>query len=105
MTIDLTPALTELVSIEGEDIVIRITPDALKFGTEHCPLFERWSDATGAFVAVTVTDAAAWRDAVVRALRREQEDGTTPVHLLLDQAVFHAFEMGEDGIDAEGVSP
>jgi len=92
-----------LVSIEGGDIVIRITPQALKFGTENCPLIQEWSGTFATYRKVTVTDIAAWRDAIIRELRREQEDGTTPVHLLLDRAVAKAFEGGEEGVDEEVV--
>jgi hypothetical protein len=89
----------ELVAIEGDDIVIRITAAALTFGTEHCPLLE--TQQRDSFRRVRVTDLAAWRAAVVRALRRESENGDTPVHLLLDNAVFYAAEHGEEGISID----
>lgn len=95
----------ELVSLEGEDIVIRITPDALKFATEQGPALEEWNDDTGALRKVEVTDIAVWRAELISALRHEQENGDTPVHLLLDAAVRAAVEDGAEGIAIEGVLP
>jgi hypothetical protein len=46
---------------------------------------------------------ALWRDAIVRALRREEENGDTPVHLLLDAALEHAADQGEEGISIEEI--
>lgn len=94
----------ELVHLEGDDIVIRITPAALKFASENGVLCT-FSTYTNAFRRVTVTDLAVWRGAVVRALRREEENGDTPVHLLLDTALEYAAEQGEEGIEIEGLLP
>jgi len=94
-------APTELVRVEGEDVVIRITPDALTFASEHGCLCT-FIPQTGSFRAAQVVDIEKWRDAVVRALRREKENGDTPVHLMLDAALEHALEQGEEGIWVEG---
>jgi hypothetical protein len=96
-------APTELVQIEGDDIVIRITPDALTHATEHgalCTVIPQ----TGNFRCAQITDTGKWRDAIVRALRREQENGDTLVHLMLDAALEHAMEQGEEGIWVEGIT-
>lgn len=96
-------APTELVSIEGEDIVIRITPDALTHATEHGVLCT-FIPQTGNFRAAQITDIVKWREAIVRALRSEQENGDTTVHLMLDGCLEHAFEQGEEGVCVEGIS-
>lgn len=96
------PALPELVTIEGEDIVIRITPDALKFASEQGALATFWPKKND-FRKVRVTDLDAWRKEVVAALRREAENGDTPVHLLLDAALEWAAEQGGEGVWIEGV--
>ena len=93
----------QLVSIEGEDIVIRITPDALKFATEHGCLCT-FIPQTGNFRCAQITDLVRWRDAVLRALKREQENGDTPVHLMLDACLEHALEQGEEGVWVEGIT-
>jgi len=100
-----TKPLPELVTIEGDDIVIRVTPTALKFATERGPALELWDDEAGRFRKVEVTDLPAWRRGVLRALRDEEENGDTPVHLLLDAALRHALEHGEPGISIEGNVP
>ncbi len=48
-----------------------------------------------------VTDAAAFAEEITRALNDEQEDGTTPIHRLLDQAAEHAIEQGGEGVEAD----
>lgn len=94
----------ELVRVEGDDIVIRITPDVLTHATEHGVLCT-FIPQTGNFRATQITDLPKWRDAVVRALRREQENGDTPVHLMLDEALEYAADQGEEGISIEGILP
>ena len=95
--------LPELVSLESEDIVIRITPDQLTFATEHGCLCT-FVPQTGNFRGVQITDLPKWRDAVLRALRREKENGDTPIHLVLDGALEHALEQGEEGVWVEGIT-
>lgn len=46
-----------------------------------------------------VTDKSAFIKSVVSELNDEQEDGTTLVHKMLDNAVAAAIESGADGID------
>ena len=94
----------ELVRVEGDDIVIRITPAALKFASENGVLCT-FSTHANRFRRATVTDLPAWRDAIVRALQREEENGDTPVQLLLDAALEYAAEQGEEGIEIEGLLP
>ena len=45
-----------------------------------------------------VTNTKIFSDAVVYELRREREDGATPVHLLLDGSILRAVEWGAEGI-------
>lgn len=97
------PRTTELVAIEGDDIVIRITPDAITHATEHGVLCT-FIPQTGQFRASQITDLPKWRDAIMRALRREQENGDTPVHLMLDCCLEHALEQGEEGVWVEGIT-
>lgn len=93
-----------LVAIEGDDLVIRVSLDALVFATEHGPALEAWSNEHTRFRSVKVTDPKTWQKSVLGALRREAENGDTPVHLLLDNAVRYAAEQGEEGVEIEGVS-
>ena len=93
--------LRELIAIEGDEIVIRVSMDALVFATEHGPALEAWSDEHSRFRGVKVTDPRKWLVSVFRALRREAENGDTPVHLMLDAALRYAAEQGEEGIEIE----
>lgn len=97
------PAVPDLVHLEGDDIVIRITPDALTFATEHGCLCT-FSVEKNDFRGVQITSLPRWREAIVRALTREEENGDTPVHLLLDAALEYALEQGEGGVWVEGIT-
>ncbi len=44
-----------------------------------------------------VTEALVAADDILRELRREQEDGTTVVHEMLDRAALAAWENGGEG--------
>lgn len=50
---------------------------------------------------MNVEDIKVFAESMVRALREEQEDGTTPVHYLLDAAANWCFEQGEEGLRLE----
>lgn len=93
-----------LVTVEGDDIVIRVSLDALVFATERGCLCT-FSKLKNDFRTVKVHDPVQWRDAIVRALRREQENGDTPVHLMLDDALRYAADQGEEGVSIEGILP
>ena len=51
---------------------------------------------------VTVVDAALFAHDVATALKDEAEDGTTPVHLMLDKACEAAIEMGSPAVIIDG---
>ena len=46
-----------------------------------------------------VTDSRVFAQAIVGALQREEEDGTTPIDTMLDDAITYAVENGEEGVD------
>lgn len=92
-----------LVSVEGDDIVIRVTPGALVFATENAEALCTFSERKNDFRTVKVDDPVQWRDAIVRALRCEHENGDTPVTLLLDAALLYAVEQGEEGVTIENL--
>lgn len=73
--------------IEGDEIVIRLKIEALPGALAGGP--------HGLWMRVTNSGDAA--KAMVRVLEAEEEDGTTPVHRLFDDAMLHALENGEDG--------
>ncbi len=83
----------DLAKIEGDELVIRLPIDALVTATEACPAFEPIEDS-----APKVTDPREWMKAVVDELNHEEEDGTTLVHLMLDEAFEKAADQGAEGI-------
>ena len=91
-----------LVTLEGADIVIRITPEGLKSATEQGVLGSFWLEKNR-YRQVEVTSMEKWRRALFRALIREREDGATPVMLMLDECLNWAAEQGEEGIKIEGI--
>lgn len=96
------------VEIEGEDIVIRLSPDALIAATQGSPATEHYldgdDDTEGHFANVEVTNIAEWRNAVIWELHRESEDGTTLVHEMFDRAFERAIEGGAEGIKISGLT-
>lgn len=89
------------VSIDGEAIVIRLPFDALRHAVENCPDLEEVDDE-GDFAPPIVTDLPAFAKDVVTALGYEEEDGTTPVHRLFDEAFVAAIEAGSAAIEIYG---
>ncbi len=51
---------------------------------------------------IKITDKKVFVEGVARQLITEEEDGTTPVHQMFDNAVSQMLEDGEEGIDLEG---
>ena len=46
-----------------------------------------------------VKDLDVFAKSMVRQLTREEEDGTTPVHRMLDAAANEVLEQGDDGVE------
>ena len=45
-----------------------------------------------------VTNTKIFSDAVVSEIKREQEDGTNAIHLMLDEMINEAIEQGAEGV-------
>lgn len=85
--------------IKKKSLVIEVSFDVLKFATENHPeLYEDELDK-GRYV---VTDVTIFAKEVVRELHKEEEDGTTPVHSLLDKAILDAICNGAQGVEEAG---
>lgn len=84
----------EYAKIEGEEIVIRIPisaiPEAVQVAFDHAYGFERHDFA--------VANAEVFAREILAELNSEQEDGTTPIDLLLDAAACKAMENGAEGL-------
>jgi hypothetical protein len=84
-----------LVAIEADQIVIRVPILAVPHAAGVA-----FDNAYGEH-NYKVTDAAVFAGELVTELGREEEDGTTLIHLMLDKAVTRALENGAQGVDEE----
>lgn len=85
----MTEAQKHPLTVEVADgkLVISIGVETLAFATWHADdVFERGD---------RIADVDAFGRDVARQLRQEEDDGTTPVHRLLDQAVRDGLENGD----------
>jgi hypothetical protein len=91
------------VTLQDERVVIAVGIDTLAHcwmtGPERDRL--RWDDLTNDYDPniARIVEPQTFAEDVVRELKREQEDGTTPVHLLFDKAMLEAVEQGSLGVD------
>lgn len=92
---------TELsVKIENEELVIRVGISTLCTAVRQCQAIDyAVMEADGDESAVEITDEAVFAQAILDALNDEEEDGSTPVHRLLDAAANEAIEQGCEGIE------
>lgn len=75
---------------EGDELVIRIGINRLN-GHEGHPMF----------CPFDFEDRNEWIDDVISQLTKEEEDGTTPLDLLFDEAMKQAIEYGSLGIASD----
>jgi hypothetical protein len=82
------------VKVEDDELVIRIGVDTLAWAGERCPDLEdeRYEPM---FRIVNATEFA---NDVLHELKKEEEDGTTLVHLMLDKAIVSAIEQGSAAV-------
>lgn len=77
-------------------LTIEIGIDTLKFAAENCPKF--WNGAADVHT-LKITDADTFAEDIQRALTAEEEDGSTPLNLLLDEMIEAAVDDGSEAID------
>lgn len=88
------------VKIKGGVLTISIGVETLKFAAERHEEF--WLPATDKY-SMIVSNADRFAKDVLLELEREEEDGSTPVHLLLDKAIYQASEQGSEGLDYDAI--
>ncbi|HEV2570952.1 MAG TPA: hypothetical protein VGU72_04380 [Beijerinckiaceae bacterium] len=94
-------ALTVKIT-KGGVISIRLNKADLKYAAQHLPALERFDEKMGCVLLPKIVDAGAFAEAIYRQLRAEEEDGTTVVHRMLDDAIEEAVEYGAEGIRLPG---
>lgn len=83
-------------------IIIRLPKSTLKRATVDMPDLEKHDDGTGRFWKPQVTNGTVFAKEVFSVLIDEEDDGRTPVHRMLDEAIKEAIESGADGIRMPG---
>lgn len=78
--------------VEGDELVIRIGIDTLVFAAGLMP---------GDEPLPTVVNHEQFAHDVVAELNSEEEDGTTPLHVLFDKAMVDTFENGSMAFEEE----
>ena len=88
------------VKIENEELVIRVGISTLCKAVRQCPsISDAVMEADCDESVVEITDETVFAQAICDALEDEEEDGSTPVHRLLDAAADSAIEQGCEGIE------
>lgn len=81
------------IQIEEDELVIRVGVDTLALAASHSPYFFN-PDEPYLEEYMGIDNPYILMEDVIRELNKEKEDGTTPVHLLLDDAIYSAYEDG-----------
>lgn len=86
------------ISIKNGKLSIEIDFDTLVTAAKLSPLLEHYDEAIGEYRNPVITDAKGFAKDVVIELNREEEDGTTLVHRMFDQAFLRVAENGSEHI-------
>jgi len=90
------------IGVEGDQLVIRIGVDTLAFcfeiGDDNQPFDETANDFRRAW---KVTNKYRFAKGVASGLQQEEEDGSTPLTKILDEACIYAIE-DDAGVDEDG---
>jgi len=75
------------IAVEGKELVIRVGINHLDGNDHHPRVPELWFD-----------NRAQWVKDVIREIDNEDEQGATPLSLLLDACMIEAIEQGSTGL-------
>lgn len=85
------------VAIEGDQLVIRITTECLLHAVT-CSL--EWP-VNEAGSPISVNNGPLLLQEIIHELQREDEQGTNPMHRMLDEAALAALDNGSEAVDYE----
>lgn len=91
----MTKKFLPAVSIEDGSLVIRISAEYLA----HAAKTHHDYEAEDGDTLVTITDLNSFAKEVAAGLESESDDGTTLIHVMLDDAISNAIENGADGVE------
>lgn len=85
--------------VEENEIVIRMPVNLLSHWLEMADFncADNCADDGESSISI-VTDPVKFAEEIVNELTKEEEDGTTPVHLMIDKAMEDAIENGCEGV-------
>lgn len=84
------------VTVEGDELVIRITLDTL---CHAVTMADNWpTDCEGKSMA-TITDRPLFVKELIGELMNENEQGATPLHFLFDEAALALIEAGSEAVE------
>lgn len=94
--------LPKAIIIDGL-VVISVGVDYLKHQAENMnTTYRGFDEETKDDLSLVVTDVDVFASHVVDELNRQEEDGTTPIHQMLDKAYDEALEQGAEGVKIDG---
>lgn len=88
------------VEVKGGELRIRIGTSTLRTAAEGSPEFAPAEDHKGPPYVKVESDAVLASE-VCRELQREEEDGTTPLHLLFDEMFRAVYDDGGMAFEEE----
>lgn len=88
---------SEAKIIDGK-LVISLRIGTLANAARHS---EHFFNCAESGTPLKITDEAVFAQSVANALNREEEDGSTPITRMLDEATEWVSEQGEEGIEEE----
>jgi len=86
------------ISIENDDLVIRLPASVLAVAIKYMPKGEIFDEDLQSFFTPEVTDERAFLKEMANALEAEEEDGTTLEHRMLDDAALQIMHAGGEGV-------
>jgi len=86
---------SEAQIIDGK-LVISLRISTLAHAARHCAYFDALEEDG---CPLKITDEAVFAESVAAALNCEEEDGSTPITRMLDDAFEHVSEQGMDGVE------
>ena len=88
------------IDVKGGKLIISVGIDTLARAFEDSEYNEHFNDLSEIYEKLyCVTDHKEFAKEVALALQEEDEEGTTAVHVLLDEACENAIENGCEGVE------
>lgn len=88
-------------AVEGDELVIRITTECL---IHAVTCFSQWP-VNEAGEPIRINNGPRLVQEIIYELQREDEQGTNPMHRMLDEAALDALNHGSEAVDYDEVSP